>query len=258
MINIAILIPARLEGVRLPRKVLMDFFGFPMIEHVRRRAIMNHNNSEVYVVSGDQEVLEVVSRFQGKSIETYIDHENGTSRCAEAASKLENTHFIVAQGDEILLHPDHVNLLIDAVIDEPKSRMLNCVARLKSNDELHDESVVKCLISMNHKILMMFRKPPNSSSKENDFEMYFKVLGLFAFEKNLLQELSQLKPTNFEQRESIEQMRLLENGIEITAIKVERSYPSVNVTKDISEVLDVIATDSDQGRILELITNETL
>jgi 3-deoxy-manno-octulosonate cytidylyltransferase (CMP-KDO synthetase) len=256
--TVAILIPARLDGVRLPRKVLMDFFGLPMVEHVRRRAELANSNLDVYVVSGDQEVLETVANFQGKSIKTFAEHENGTSRCAEAAKQLNYQHFIVAQGDEILLLPRHLNEMIDELTKYPEISMLNSVAPLKGKHELFDESIVKCLIGHENRIVMMFRSPPNSQPRNDDFKIYHKVLGLFAFQKELLSEVSGMSPTNFEQRESIEQMRLLENGVGIKAFKVEKSYPSVNVTKDISEVLQVIELDLEQKEVLKLITDETL
>jgi 3-deoxy-manno-octulosonate cytidylyltransferase (CMP-KDO synthetase) len=256
--NVAILIPARLDGVRLPRKVLMDFFGLPMVEHVRRRAELATSNPDVYVVSGDQEVLETVADFQGKSIKTFAEHENGTSRCAEAAKQLNHRHFIVAQGDEILLLPRHLNEMINELTKDPGISMLNCVAPLKGKYELFDESIVKCLIGHENKIVMMFRSPPNSQPRDDDFKIYHKVLGLFAFDRELLSEVSSMSPTNFEQRESIEQMRLLENGVTIKAFEVEKSYPSVNVTKDISEVLKVIELDSEQNEVLKSITHEIL
>ena len=256
--NVAILIPARLDGVRLPRKVLMDFFGLPMVEHVRRRAQLTSTKSDVYVVSGDSEVLETTKIFDGRTIQTFRDHENGTSRCAEAAEKLNYRHYIVAQGDEILLLPRHLNLMVDELDKNPNTRMLNCVAPLKNREELFDESIVKCLVGRDDQIIMMFRNPPNTKHRDNDFEIYSKVLGLFAFDRNLLKEISDMKPTTFELRESIEQMRLLENNIEVKAFKVDKSYPSVNVAKDVLQVLHVAETDSEQEKIIETIRHEKI
>ena len=256
--NVAILIPARLDGVRLPRKVLMDFFGLPMVEHVRRRAKLTTSKSDVFVVSGDSEVLETTRNFSGMTIRTFRDHENGTSRCAEAAEQLNYGHYIVAQGDEILLLPRYLNLMIDELEKNPTTRMLNCVAPLKNRDELFDESIVKCLIGRDDQVIMMFRNPPNTRHKDNDFGIYSKVLGLFAFDQNLLKEVSVMNPTTFEVRESIEQMRLLENGIGIKAFKVDKSFPSVNVAKDVLEVLYVVENDLEQKEIIEIIRHEKI
>jgi 3-deoxy-manno-octulosonate cytidylyltransferase (CMP-KDO synthetase) len=258
MNEIVILIPARLDGVRLPRKVLTEFSGLPMVEHVRRRASLNRLNSEVYVVSGDREVLDKITEFNGLSIQTFKEHENGTSRCAEAAAQLRHNYIIIAQGDEILLLPRHLDLIMEEISNNPTIRMLNSVSKLQSNDELIDESIVKCLLSIEKKVIMMFRKPPISILEKNDFKMYYKVHGLFAFEKSLLAQFSSMPPTNFEERESIEQMRLLENNIEIRAVILDKSYPSINIQPDMEKVLGDMNYDNELNQILKIISNEVL
>lgn len=254
--KIAILIPARLDGVRLPNKVLMDFYGIPMVEHVRRRAELNSSNVNVFVVSGDQKVLEVIRNFKGESVQTFEAHENGTSRCAEAAAGLDYEHFIVAQGDEILLLPRHLNSLLDAVRTNPNFEMVNTVAPLKSNEELSDESIVKCLVSKDMKIIMMFRTIPMKHRSEEDFSLFYKVLGLFSYSKDLLKRVSKLEFSPFEKVESIEQMRLIENSVDIHALVVDKSYPSVNVEKDVLAVRRVLEIDMEQAKTLKAITNE--
>ncbi len=256
--KVAILIPARLDGVRLPNKVLMDFYGLPMVEHVRRRALLNSSNANVFVVSGNQQVIEVTHNFKGNSVRTFEAHQNGTSRCAEAADQLDFEHFIVAQGDEILLLPRHLDSLLDALQVNPNFEMVNTVAPLKSNEELGDESIVKCLVSKDMKIIMMFRTIPMKHQSEEDFKLFYKVLGLFSYSKELLKRVSKLELSPFEEVESIEQMRLIENDVEIHALVVDKSYPSVNVEKDILEVQRVFETDVEQADTLEVIINEEI
>ena len=75
-----IIIPARLNSLRLPKKVLLDIHGLPMIEHVRRRTLMAKNVSEVFVATCDEEINQTVLSFGGKVIMTNQNHQNGTSR----------------------------------------------------------------------------------------------------------------------------------------------------------------------------------
>ena len=77
-------IPAHLASVRFPNKILFDFFGLPMIEHVRRRALLSRCLSEVYVATCDKAIADTVSSYDGKVIMTSNKHRNGTSRVAEA------------------------------------------------------------------------------------------------------------------------------------------------------------------------------
>lgn len=234
----------------------MDFYGVPMVEHVRRRAELNSSNANVFVVSGDQKVLEVIRDFKGESVQTFEVHENGTSRCAEAAAGLDYEHFIVAQGDEILLLPRHLNSLLDALHANPKFEMVNTVAPLKSNEELSDESIVKCLVSKDMKIIMMFRTIPMRHQSEEDFKLFYKVLGLFSYSQDLLNRVSKLEFSPFEKVESIEQMRLIENDVDIHALVVDKSYPSVNVEKDVLAVQRVLENDIEQAKTLKVIINE--
>jgi 3-deoxy-manno-octulosonate cytidylyltransferase (CMP-KDO synthetase) len=93
--GIAIVIPARLASERLPNKVLLDFAGLPMIEHVRRRGMMNQYLVPVYVASGDPEILEIVETFGGSTLRTYKDHTDGLSRVNEAVASLPFEHYII-------------------------------------------------------------------------------------------------------------------------------------------------------------------
>jgi len=229
-----------------------------MVEHVRRRASLNSSNANVFVVSGDREVLEVTGNFKGDSVQTFDVHENGTSRCAEAAAELDYEHFIIAQGDEILLLPRHLNSLIDALQTNPNFEMVNTIAPLKNNDELSDESIVKCLISKEMKIIMMFRKVPMNYKGDEDFKLFYKVLGLFSFSKELLAKVSKFEFTNFEKVESIEQMRLIENDVLIHALVLDKSYPSVNVEKDVLAVQKIMEIDAEQAETLKMIINEEI
>ena len=103
--GIAIVIHARMASERLPNKVLLDFDGLPMIEHVRRRGMMNQYSVPVYVASGDTKILEIVETFGGSTLRTYKGHTDGLSRVNEAVASLPFEHYIILQGDEILVVP---------------------------------------------------------------------------------------------------------------------------------------------------------
>jgi len=251
--SIAVLIPARLDGVRLPKKVLFNFFDLPMIEHVRRRAELNKFKVDVYVVTGDDEVANCINSFGGKVLRSYREHSNGTSRCAEAAEQLQYENFIVAQGDEILLLPRHIDSLIENIVQSPEVDCFNAVAPIKNIEELHDVSVVKCLIDNQRNILFMFRVPPISNTEEINIFTFSKVLGLFAFRKETLIEIAGLETTPFESLESIEQMRMIENCYQINSIKLDRGFPSVNVPSDINVVNHALLNDAEQANVLKSV-----
>ena len=100
-IKIAAVIPARMASIRFPGKPLIEIQGLPMIEHVRRRALLCGGFSEVLVATCDTEILEAVETFGGRVIMTSKEHIMASDRVAEAALNLDCTHVINVQGDEI-------------------------------------------------------------------------------------------------------------------------------------------------------------
>ncbi len=100
--KIIAVIPAHMASVRFPRKILFQFHGLPMIEHVRRRALLSKAFDDVFVATCDEEIASVIRSFGGKIIMTANTHNNGTSRVAEAVKDIECSHVVLLQGDEPL------------------------------------------------------------------------------------------------------------------------------------------------------------
>ena len=126
-------IPARLASTRVDRKGLYKFENLEMIEHVRRRALLSDLINEVYVASCDDLILNLVRRFNGKTIKTGSNHLNGTSRVAEAIEKIDCTHVILLQGDEPLILPSHINKLIKNIIKSPEINCWNATSKISSS-----------------------------------------------------------------------------------------------------------------------------
>ena len=143
-IKIAAIIPAHLASVRFKRKILYNIFGYPMIEHVWRRATLAQKIDHVAVATSDQEIAIVVKNFGGNVITTSNRHSNGSSRVAEACQNLDVTHVILLQGDEPLLVPNYVDQMIDAISREPKNDSWNGTAPITDKEQLHLDSHVKC------------------------------------------------------------------------------------------------------------------
>ena len=96
-------IPAHLESIRFKRKILYDILGIPMVEHVRRRVVRSQILDDVFVATGDQEILNTILENGGKVIRTFKKHPNGTSRVAESINNKDCTHILIIQGDEPLI-----------------------------------------------------------------------------------------------------------------------------------------------------------
>jgi 3-deoxy-manno-octulosonate cytidylyltransferase (CMP-KDO synthetase) len=251
--KIVAIIPAHMASVRFPGKILHPFYGLPMIEHVRRRALLASSLDDVIVATCDDAIASVIRGFGGKVIMTANTHKNGTTRVAEAIEKVDCTHVILLQGDEPLLLPRHVDALADAIRTNPDGDAWNATGPIENAEELDRHSFVKCAIGQHSRILFCFRRSPCYSSFEKQQAFVRKILGIIAYKKEFLLDLTKLPPSEIEQAEFIEQMRIVENGYELSSIPLSPSLPSVNEPSEAEIVLDYIRSDSEQKQLLDKI-----
>ena len=251
--KIVAIIPAHLASVRFPEKVLHLFYGLPMIEHVRRRALLSSSVDDVIVTTCDEAIASVIRGFGGKVIMTANTHKNGTTRVAEAIEKIDCTHVILLQGDEPLLLPRHVDALVDTIKSDLKGDAWNATGPIANADELDRHSFVKCAIGQQNRIMFCFRRSPCYGTLDKQQRFIRKVLGIIAYKKELLLNLTKLPPSEIEQVEFIEQMRILENGYLLRSIPLCPSLPSVNEPHEAEVVLDHIENDAEQKQLLNKI-----
>jgi 3-deoxy-manno-octulosonate cytidylyltransferase (CMP-KDO synthetase) len=253
--KIKAIIPGHLDSKRFPRKLLHQIHGLPMVEHVRRRAMMSELVDDVIVATCDEEISDVVKKFGGKVIMTSNTHLNGTSRVSEAVEKLECSHVMLLQGDEPLLLPRHVDEIVTKVRNDPSVKLWNATAALQSAVELNKNSFVKCITSVSGRILHCFRNSPYNSPFDVQKLFVQKVLGIMVFERNYLLTVAKLPSSPIELSESIEQMRSIENDIAVHSIPVSPALPSVNEPQEIVPILKVLKKDDEQKIILNNILN---
>ncbi len=248
--KIIAVIPAHMASVRFPGKILFPFHGLPMIEHVRRRALMAESLADVIVATCDNDIASVVRGFGGKVVMTANTHKNGTTRVAEAVKEIECTHVMLLQGDEPLLLPRHINTFAKVIESDPDGDAWNATGPIEHPDELDRKSFVKCIVGEKDRILCCFRRSPCYSDFDMQKNFVSKILGLIAYRKDFLLKLTELPPSLIEQAEFIEQMRIIENGYSIYSVPVKPSVPSVNEKQEAQVVLDYINNDSEQFNLL--------
>jgi len=235
--EIAAIIPARLSSSRLPGKVLLDINGISMLKRVVFNVLASDCINEVFVATCDEEVEEHIANLENvKTIKTSTDHTSGTSRCGEAIAQLNKkiSHVILIQGDEPLLNPAHVDAMSSAICAHPEIGAFNAVSSVNQN-EIEDESIVKCILNSKGELMFLFRKSPFLSNV-TAFSSVKKVQGLMAFQKDYLKLLMRMEAGEFEKSESIEQMRILENGMVLKSVFTENVLQSVNTLRDLNAV----------------------
>jgi 3-deoxy-manno-octulosonate cytidylyltransferase (CMP-KDO synthetase) len=252
--KIVAVIPAHMASVRFPGKILFPFHGLPMIEHVRRRALLSPAISDVIVATCDEDIATVIRDFGGKVVMTANTHKNGTTRVAEAVKNIDCTHVILLQGDEPLLLPRHVDALANSMLSNPTGDAWNATGPIESAEELDRHSFVKCAVSQSGRIMYCFRRTPGYSSFEQQQAFVRKILGIIAYRKDFLMRLTTLPGAPVELSEFIEQMRILENDYTLQSVPVAPSLPSVNEPHEADVVLEYIRGNAEQADLLRKIS----
>jgi 3-deoxy-manno-octulosonate cytidylyltransferase (CMP-KDO synthetase) len=228
------MIPARMDSKRFPGKVLWEFRGLPMIEHVYRRATLVMNPKNVYVTSADSIILNHMTKIGASTIRSNRGHHDGTSRCAEALSNLDYQFVIVLQADEILIDTDHILSILNAIKSNPFGKFWNLVSRLETESDLYNINIVKSIVEDNGTITSIFREPPSNQLKS---ENLYKIMGVIAYEKQgIIQLTKDSEAFAFLQESNIEQLKILNSSHALHSVKVDYSYPSINTKTDIKLV----------------------
>jgi 3-deoxy-manno-octulosonate cytidylyltransferase (CMP-KDO synthetase) len=258
--KIVAVIPAHMASLRFPGKILFPFHGLPMIEHVRRRALLSQAISDVIVATCDEDIAASVKSFGGKVVITANTHKNGTTRVAEAVKQVDCSHVILLQGDEPLLLPRHLDILARAVTKEPSVNAWNVTGPIDHYEELDRHSFVKCAVSPSQHILYCFRRSPCYSNFETQKKFVQKILGIMAYRKDFLLKLTMLQSSTIEHAEFIEQMRIIENGFSLRSVQVNPSLPSINELDEVNVVLEHLEQDIEQSELLRriLLMNQEL
>lgn len=244
------IIPAHMASIRFPGKILHPFFGHPMIEHVRRRALLSSQIDDVFVATCDEIIAKTVRDNGGNVIMTDCNHLNGTSRVAEAIQGIDCSHVILLQGDEPLLLPSYIDRIVGAILENPNGDAWNGTGPIESKDDIDRHSFVKCSVSLDNKIMYCFRRGPSHANFDDQKRYIRKVLGVIAYRKSFIEKLVKLPVSNVERYELIEQMRIIENGFILRSVAFADSLPSVNEPEEAKIVIDYVSGDLLQQELL--------
>jgi 3-deoxy-manno-octulosonate cytidylyltransferase (CMP-KDO synthetase) len=240
--KVAAVIPARMGSTRYPGKPLCDIHGMTMIEHVYRRTAMSESVNETYIATPDEEIREETEGFGGEAIMTG-QHPRATDRVAEAAEGLDADIVVVMQGDEPLVYPDMLDDAIEPVANG-EAKVTNLAKPIPDEEEYRDPNNVKVVVDEDWNALYFSRSPiPYIHEGEYaDAPVYHQVC-VIPFEREFLFEFTSMAETTLEQTESIDMLRLLENGDDVRLVKTERETYPVDTPEDHEKVNKMMAED---------------
>ena len=229
-----IVIPARLESTRLPKKVLADLGGKPVIQRVYEACLQSKLHQEVWIAADSDEVLSVCKQFTPNVIMTSHNHPSGTDRIAEVAAKIQCDIVINVQGDEPFFDADIIDNLITALKNETEV-MASICAPLQTVEELNNPNLVKVVTDVNGHAIYFSRFPiPFSRDREvTDMSVYKKHMGVYAYKADFLGKFVKLPVSFLEASEKLEQLRAIENGYKIKMIEVKGFEKGIDTPEDL-------------------------
>ena len=237
--KILCVIPARYASTRLPGKPLADIVGKPMIQHVYERSAQATIPQQVVVATDDEKVFQAVQQFGGKVVMTSSEHQTGTDRLAEVASKYAEVDVIInVQGDEPLIDPKVIDELAQEFLNDTTLQMAS-VMSIMDTEDYQNPNAVKVVTDLNNNALYFSRSLlpyPRVAGKAN----VYKHIGIYAYKKDFLLKFAKLEPTPLEQSESLEQLRALENGYKIKMIKTKSKFIGVDSIEDLQTVNELL------------------
>ncbi len=235
------IIPARYASSRFPGKPLALIAGKPMIQHVFEKVAKKLDY--VVVATDDERIFDAVGKFGGTAIMTSEKHKSGTERCLEALEKFElqkNIGFdivINVQGDEPLISPDVIHLLIGAFETE-ETQIATLANERFYSDELKNPNLVKLTLSKNGYARYFSRSliPFVRNEQDKNLVKFYTHIGIYAYRTNVLKKICNLPETNTEIAEKLEQNRWLENDFRIKVVLTDYKTIGVDTPEDLEKV----------------------
>lgn len=233
-------IPSRLKSTRLPEKPLIDIDGLPMIIHVLKRAQMSAVLDDVFVATDSTIIIEKVTKYGGRAVMTSSSHQMGSDRVAEAVAEYPADIVVVINGDEPLLNPAHIDLVVEPLIKESDVQVAVLVTPYTKKNSPSD---FKAVMDLRNNILFCSRNDIPSDAC-NPVPFMWKMCFMVPFRKNFLMQYASWGQTPLEKIESHEYVRILEHGYTMRAVPVEKAVISVDTPGDLAEVREIMKYDT--------------
>ncbi len=237
------IIPVRLASTRLPNKPLADICGKSMIQRVYEQALTADLGDVLIACDGEEIALEA-KKIGAKFVITDPNLPSGTDRIYAAYKSFGKDFDVIVnlQGDLPNIDPQVIRAAADAALAHDCDIAI-VASKIKNEAEISNPNVVKIAISFKEKNLgkaLYFSRCPIPFSKTNEADFYHHI-GIYAYKKSALEKFVNLAPSTLEQRESLEQLRALENDMTIF-VKVVDAHPlSVDTKEDLEIVTNLIA-----------------
>lgn len=238
--KIVAIIPARYASTRFPGKPLVEIKGKAMVQRVYEQALKSEVD-KVVVATDDQRIVDCIEAFGGNVIMTSVEHPNGTCRCEEVLSELGEQFDAVVnvQGDEPFIDPSQINQVVKLL--KSKAQIATLVKAIGDEKTLFDTNKPKVVLSEEGRALYFSRQvvPFIRDVKQSEWlsnNTFYKHIGIYGYQSEVLNELVTLKPGKLEELEKLEQLRWLENGFQIMVAETTLETIGIDTPEDLSSL----------------------
>ena len=232
------IIPARYASTRFPGKPLAILGGKPVIQRVYEQ--VSSVLSEVYVATDDQRIYDTVEQFGGRAVMTRVDHKSGTDRIQEAVEKTGTTADVIinVQGDEPFIQPSQIQTLMQ-LFDAPETQIGTLGKLFESLEAVENPNSPKIVVDERGFALYFSRSVIpfiRGVEREEWFGKYpfLKHLGVYAYRREVLSQVTRLPQSSLEKAESLEQLRWLQNGYRIRVGLTDVETVGIDTPEDLA------------------------
>lgn len=237
----AIIIPARYKSSRLEGKPLIEVEGKPIIQWVYEKAQMAKLADIIIVATDDERIFNAVKAFGGNVEMTSTEHKCGSDRIKEVVMRHPEISYIVnLQGDEPLIKSESIDEVIKNIKEVDNVDISTLIRILHDENEIQNSNLVKCVID-NFGYALYFSRSKIPFERNIGQAVFYGHLGIYGYKRNALIKMTELPQSSYEQAESLEQLRALQNGMRIKTAIVDFVPVGIDTAEDLEKFKNIVS-----------------
>jgi 3-deoxy-manno-octulosonate cytidylyltransferase (CMP-KDO synthetase) len=238
------IIPARLASTRLPRKILREINGRPMLAHVYEGVRACPDLADVIVATDSEEIRDVCQANGWNARMTSSSHRSGTDRVHEVAQSVAADVYVNVQGDEPMARKEHLDALLALMTRD--DLQVGTVKTRCATEDVNNPNAVKVVTALDGRALYFSRATIPFDRDHSGSVVYYKHLGFYAYRKAALDAFCTWGESQLERTERLEQLRFLDNGIVIHVAETPFDTVGVDSEDDLKRVERILASDGER------------
>ncbi len=235
-----IVIPARYSSTRFPGKPLAKINNKPMVVAVYEQALKSKFASKVVIATDDKRILKCAEEYNAEAVITSTDIKSGTDRVFQVAKNYDFNIIVNLQGDEPLIDPKVIDKAIETLKKDENADISTPVKQLENIEDIDNGNIVKVVFNKENFALYFSRLPIPFNRDNVQNISYYKHIGLYCYKKEALEKFVNFPQSTLEISENLEQLRALENGLNIKIFITDYESFGIDTPSDLEKIKTLI------------------